>query len=357
MLPTFFSGHFLYGQSLSELLRRPLFYYALFLFAFLYLENLGKQFLLRLILILIVMSVVSSLIAIIASYNFHFSSKYLVRSIFVAERYGHIRVCTNFTPWIVFSSFVCIVALTLNRKSRAHSLGLAFALLINLYYLFFVNMGRTIILIFIIIVFIYSFIYLTLHQRIILLLVFVCLVTSLQIKLINGPLDIIKKSIDLMTIESSSNQKNNVNVRVGGVLFFANEFKKTNYIGSGMLSSVRSSNAYIVTQMKRERFNPADIGFFSVLFRFGFPAVILSLILLLRLFKDLKIIIKNGEQEFKVIAISIQLYLMYNLLSFKHLIFWRNSSVEWALLMFFVWRLRHLVEDNDVSYGLSGTET
>ncbi|MFP4573786.1 MAG: hypothetical protein ACLFNW_12540 [Desulfobacterales bacterium] len=128
--------------------------------------------------------------------------------------------------------------------------------------------------------------------------------------------------------------------RIEGMEYNLNLFQDTAYIGLGLLSNrLPGTDPYRYGRV-HYRYHAGDHGLVAVLYRFGFPGLILTLFILYQMFKDLNVIYRHGREEYRSIALGLHLYLVFCLAGLLQ-IFWKDNMSLWVGLMFFmVWRMR-----------------
>ena len=129
-----------------------------------------------------------------------------------------------------------------------------------------------------------------------------------------------------------------------GIRYYWRAFVETGCIGIGMVSSVRMADSTVGIGMVDYGYNPVDQGIFSVIMQFGFQALFLTVWICYRIFRDLNYVRKYGFLEFKIIAIAIQMLLLFKIVTFSHIFFRGSESLWWGIFFFFTWKLRNITE-------------
>lgn len=341
MLPTFFTGTLLYGQGLDEVLRRPLFFYALFIFVPLFYYPMDVSTLKRLNTVIVVIGVSLALFQSVFSFVPDIGKIILNDSAYISSRFELTRmtVMSAMSPCVLYATFYLIAAFSLRKNSILCALGLA----ILLYYLFFVFMSRRVILGSGIVLLLFCVFYPTVRKRLLLwgLLVFLLLVLS-QPFVKSGPIDVIKESAISIKDEANSIE-GTVGIRMRGIQYYWHEFQKTWYVGIGLVSGVRAANTSVGIGMTEYKFNPADQGIISVFLQFGMQGLILTGIICYRMFRDLRYVTRYGISDLKMIALSIQLFLLFKIVTFSHVFLWRSGGIWWGLFFYITWKMRDFV--------------
>ncbi|MCP4761575.1 MAG: hypothetical protein GY870_07320 [archaeon] len=107
--------------------------------------------------------------------------------------------------------------------------------------------------------------------------------------------------------ESSKDEEGTIAVRIKGIKYFYPYFLQTSYIGMGMMSVNEPGNPISVAA-KEHGFLFADLGFFSIIYRYGIFSIIAIVVILTLVFRDLLYIQKHGNIKYKIIASSFIYY-------------------------------------------------
>ena len=145
-------------------------------------------------------------------------------------------------------------------------------------------------------------------------------------------LDTIGSSYNSVIEESDQGDDSSVGVRLVGIRYYLNEWRSSAYLGLGhctWASGVTGGPSY----------TSGDHGIFSVLYQFGVQGIILTFVILFRMFRDLRFIRRRGTPQHQAIAMAIGLYLVFSIVGLLQ-IFWKPVICFWTGLMFFmVWRM------------------
>jgi hypothetical protein len=83
-----------------------------------------------------------------------------------------------------------------------------------------------------------------------------------------------------------------------------------------------------------------------VLYQFGFPAIVLTIIVLYYIFRDLKAVRLQGMPEHWPIAMAIHLYLVFSIIGLLA-IFWKPSESFWTgIMLFMIWKMKESTRVN-----------
>lgn len=327
--------------GLDEVLRRPLFFYALFIFVPLFYHPTDVSTLKRLNTVIVVMGVSLAFFQSAFSFVPDIGKVILTDNAYIPSRFEHTRMTTLFPmyPCIRYATFYLIVAFSLRRNSILCGLGLV----ILLYHLFFVFMSRRIILGLGIVLLLFCVFYPAVRKRLLLwgLLIFLLLILS-QPFVQFGLIDIIKESA-ISAKDEIGSVEGTVGIRLRGIQYYWHEFQKTWYVGIGLVSSVRAADTSVGVGMTEYKFNPADQGIFSVIMQFGFQALILTGAICYRMFRDLQFVTHYGISDLKIIALSIQLFLLLKIVTFSHIFLLETQGLWWGLFFYITWKMRDLV--------------
>ena len=342
LIPTFTTGVLHYGQSPVELLRLPLMYNGLFVFAILFIYRSDERFMVQLNWLIIGLSLMGTLFAIGLSFYPEMAPTLLAKSAILPNRFGRPRF-GNSMGGEAYSIFFLLTTLVERRQSRqTRSLQIA-ALFVFAYYLLFVYMGRGHLMTIVLSLLFFAIFHFGIHKSLPLVVALLLIVVVIEVFANNSVVEMIEEHLQ-STREEFQYGDGNVGIRVDGIHYYMDKFRETGYMGIGLLSTTRASNTDIVLTMLIDKYNPADIGIFGAITQFGFPAVILMIIILIRMFCDLNIVARKGSVNHKLMASALQAFLIYNIVGMGHMFFWHKSSLEWGLYFFMTWRLRDLTE-------------
>ncbi len=344
MLPTFLTGTLLYDQQLADVVRRPLFFYALLIFVPLFYYPIDLSTLKRLNKVIVLFGVSLALFQSVLSFVPEVGKTLLNDSVYISSRYELIRmtVTSAMLPCVLYAMFYLITTFSLKQNSILYAL----ELVILLYYVFFVCMARSTIfgLAFVWLLF-YIFYRVVRKQLLLLGLLILLLLILSQTFMKFGIIDIIKGSAISIEEEVSSGD-GTIGVRMSGIRYYWHEFQRTCFLGTGMVSRRRGINTTIGIGMTKYKYNPADQGIFSVVIQFGFQALVLTIIICHHMFRDLQFVVRYGILDLKIIAISVQLYLFFKIVTFSHMFLWHVQGLWWGLFFFITWKMRDLVAED-----------
>lgn len=341
ILPTFFTGTLLYGQGLDDVVRRPLFFYALFIFVPLFYYPTDISTLKRLSAVIVIFGVSLAFFQSAFSFAPDIGKVILNNSAYIPSRYGLTRmtVMSAMSPCVLYATLYLITSFSMRKNSILCGLGLA----ILLYHLFFVFMSRRIILGLGIVLLLFCVFYPTVRKRLLswgLLVLLLLLLSQSFVKF--GLIDIIKESA-ISIKDEMSGVDGTVGVRMRGIQYYWHEFQETWYVGIGLVSYVRGADTNVGIGITEYKFNPADQGIFSVILQFGFHALILTGVICYRMFRDLRYVTRYGISDLKMIALSIHLFLLLKIVTFSHIFLWHKQGLWWGLFFFMTWKMRDLV--------------
>ena len=340
LFPTFVTGVLDYGQSPIELIRLPLLYNGLFIFAILFIYRSNSKLVVQLNGLIIAMGMLGVLFAICLSFYPDIAPRLLTKSAIFQNRFDRPRFSSSLGGE-TYAIFFLLAALTKFKQSRRTKIFRIVALLVFAYYMLFVYMGRG----YMITIFLTSLIYFVFccnfHKSLSLVIGLLIIVFAIGVFTDHGILGMVENHWQ-STKDGFQYREGNVGNRMDGICYYTDKFRETGYIGIGMLSSTRATNTDIVLTMLVDRYNPSDIGIFGAFSHFGFPAIILIIIILKRMFGDLAFVIREGKTNHQLIATTLQMLLIQNIVGAGNMFFWHKSSLEWGLYFFMAWKLRDL---------------
>lgn len=345
LIPIALTSILFYEQPLSILIRRPIMYAGFLVFPLLYLGKVDKRFLEIWINIFVGMSVFAATLISFASYSPDIASLFNPEAI--SSRFGKIRIAGVMGAPILISLFYCISSLFNEKHKISSFISLFLCTALLAYPTIFINLTRgKIIGIFLTLIFFVIWFLPWRKTFLFVLTILTILFFSFVFDSSGSFSDVFYKVFDSV-VQEKSQGAGTIGVRMRGANYFFEEFRKTNLIGMGMVSASESFDNPIIKAKLRYGFSLNDLGFLAVLFQFGFPAIVLALIVLKRIFRELTFVIRYGDSSFKCIAIGIFIYFVYQIVLGQHMFFWGKNSFYYGMLFYFVWRMKDLVDANE----------
>lgn len=346
LFPTFVNLVIVKGLSPIEVLRSGLRYCGLFIFILLISCRTSSSFVAKLNALVLGIATVNVLSLIALSFFPAVADSLFVKTM---ERFGSIRlqIFSVLTPMaqyaFCYALVICTKDVHLTKKK------VFYLLLFGIYfwYFFVIALGRRTILALLMVISYYIVFHLRGRYkfRAIFALPFILLL-FLVVPRSTVILDSIKSSYT-SSVEEYQYGEGNVGIRVRGIDYYSHQFKESGYLGIGLGSNrLQLSDPYRLG-MERYRYNSNDHGIFAVLYMFGFPGIVLTVIFLFHIFRDLAIIRRRGSPEHQSVAMAIHLFLVFSIVALLQ-IFWKPSLSLWTGLIFFmVWRMREGIASND----------
>ena len=338
-IPTYIYLVIINGLSTTEVLRASFEYSGLLIFIVLVAYRADSSFVIRINNIVIKLASIIVVALVALSFFPDLADSILVET---SQRYDRIRLGApkGLEAVVGYAFFYVLVMCTRADLDIQKKIPYYLLFFVYSWYFIAVAMGRrTIFALFAVVIF-YFFTRLNRGQKIRLLFTLPFLFALIfAIPQSENLLDLIRLSF-YTAVEEYQYGEGNVGIRLFGIEYYLDLFKQSGYIGIGMGSNRLSiTNAYL-WGMEQFRYNPNDHGIFTVLYQFGFPAIALTIFLLFRIFRDLKIVSLCGMTDHQAIAMAINLYLYFSIIGLLA-IFWKPSESLWVGIMFFmVWRMR-----------------
>jgi len=345
LFPTIFNSVIVYGLGLKEILLSGHAYCGFFIFILLISYRTDSAFVARLNTIVLAIATVSILSLILLSRFPAVADSIFVRS---SERFDSTRlaVAGGLVSMVSYSTFYLLVMST--KATQATKSRIFYFLLFCAYvwYYFTVAMGRRTIFSLLIVMCYYGLFHLSTIRKMyaVSALVFFS-VLLLSVPQLHPLVDNVRLSYT-SSLEDHKIGKGTLTKRIDGIQYYLNEFRNTGYLGVGLISTHISEDNPLSRGRVVYRYNSGDHGILAVLYQFGFPAVVLTIIILFHIFRDLTIIRRRGSPEHQAIAMGIHLYLCFCIVALLQ-IFWKPMISFWTGLMFFmVWRMREEITCN-----------
>jgi hypothetical protein len=342
MVPTLISGVIRGGQSPVEIIRLPMMYYGMLVFALLsFLVPQGLS--IKPIINVFCGSIVFVITLYVVATALGVADRWFVDSAAIGMRFGinRLTATAGVNNSVVFAIIYSIVNIVMGRQRVAvrswwvASLGLLAA------YLFFVVVSRMRIIAVLICVFLFLLKHAPPKVFVAIAAVLASLIIVMPFVSSIDPVAIVTKSYHSMSV-TESGEDDTVTIRSDGIRHYGELFKATDYVGIGMVSVERTGNTEASRARKELSFNPADIGIFAVLFFFGLPGILLTVFILWRMFRDTRRISLYGPPDDRIVALSIRYYLLFCVISLYHVFLYEEYALEWGILLFALSRMVEL---------------
>jgi len=345
LFPTYINLVITSGLKPIEVLRSGFFYSGFFIFIILVSYQSAPNIVNKLNTIIIAMISFNVLFIVVFSFFPDLANSVFVHTM---ERFGRIRIGveSGLGPMTHYAFFYILIMCTQSSERIKSKILYFFLFGIYIWYFFAVVMSRRAIFVLLAIVGYYFLTRLNGKQRMRILLA-LPLVLSLLFVLPQSTIivDSIQSSF-VTAVEEFQYGEGNVGIRVFGIEYYLNLFKESGYMGIGMLSNRLPSSDPLLVGAEFFRYNPADHGIFAVLYQFGFPAIVLTIIVLYYIFRDLKAVRLQGMPEHWPIAMAIHLYLVFSIIGLLA-IFWKPSESFWTgIMLFMIWKMKESTRVN-----------
>jgi hypothetical protein len=343
--PTFINLVIFNGLSPLEIFRSGFFYSGLFIFIILIYYDVDYSFVNKLNTLAIAIVSINVLVIVAASFFPVLAEIVTVKTSvrFETARINIAKGLGSFAQYTFFYLLIMSIKIEQTPKKK-----LSYILLSGVYifYFFFVSMSRRTIFALLGVLIYYIFFRLSGRRKIQILFVLLLFIALLfVIPKFETILGIIQSSYYTVAEEIQYGE-GSAGVRIKGIEYFFNLFHQYGYIGIGLGSSRLPVTDPLFIGQEILNYNPGDHGIFAVLYQFGFPAIILTIIVLFHIFRDLKAVRLQGMPEHWPIAMAIHLYLVFSIIGLLD-IFWKPSQSLWPGIIFFmVWRMRSAIYEN-----------
>jgi len=354
-IPTFVTGTLIYGQDPIEVLRRTQNYYAYFVFVILFCW-IGNNALVvkNLNLAIVSLSVTLCCLFIFCAINPNIGRVILINEAYLPDRFGLQRLTTlsATTPFILYSTIYLFFYLT---HGRGKKIVLAFvSFLIMVFFLIFVSLSRSTIIAMFILTTIYVLTKMPLRNKLIFLYVTGFILFISELIFTNSLIDLLFNSYTTL-LEESKNVEGTTGIRLEGIQYLLNEFASTGGIGFGLVSSERTQSN-VLSEGFKLGYNPADMGIIGVFLIYGFPAILLTIVICKKIIMD----IRNSnrfvrDEDISIIQKSLAGYLVFCIMTLSQLFFWDQFSLFWGIFFYMVWACSELRKFTDQGNGQTTT--
>ena len=343
-VPTLITGVGLYGQGLVEVVRLPLPHYAMLIFVLLYCWVRPGQSLACVIAPLCVVIVAVALLYVAASFFPGLVGTMLTPSSQIEDRFNRIRLSGGaINNLVVFVSLYCVVLVSSDTAPKLTRRAALLALPVLFYYLTYVLASRTRLFVVGGCIVVHCVLGAgNARRRIAIILTAALALLAGELVMADGPITRLTRSYESL-VEETTHDRGNVGIRFDCMQYYWNEFVASGYVGTGLLSAARYSDAGVGEGMLKG-YNLADIGIAAVLFEFGLQGIIVTVWLVVRLYKDTREVRKRGTGYSRDLAVAIQLYLLFYIVSGYHIFLWYEYAFEWGVLLFAVSLMRRSLE-------------
>ncbi len=342
IIPIITTSIFSYGQPLSVLIRRPLMYAGFLIFPLLFFVGPDKKFPERWMNIFVAISIVAAILTTLAS--MYPNITYFLNEETVSNRFGKTRIGRIMETPILIAFFYCL-SILFNIKIKFRSfIFLLICIALLIYPTIFVNLSRGKI-IGICLTFIFFIVYHLSRRK---SLPLISIIIILLFSYLSFSEDTVSTNIFTQVSESVKQEllmkDGTIGQRISGIEYYYDEFRQSSFIGIGMVSAEESIENPISYGQFYYRYNFNDLGFFGVILQFGFPAIILTIIILRRIFNDLIFIMQYGNVASQNLAMGLYLYLIYGCITFQHLFFLGKNSFYFGIIFYLVYHMRYFTE-------------
>lgn len=336
MLPTFVTGVFQYQQGMIEVIRLPWMYYALFVFVLLFFMISPRDRIHPLIMTVVWTVVSICTLFVIASWLPGVAEQLFIDGVNIGNRFGSSRLTASASVnnLAVFAVIYLVVQLVTPTAPIKQKIINSIGLLIVLWYLNFVLISRARLIGLLICLAILFLRYIHWRKLLIPGVALLGIFVYMQVVTEHKPLDILIGSYQSILTKDRESERDTVSIRLDGIQYYYFEFVKSQLVGIGLVSRVRTGNSDVGYAMTELAYNPADLGIIAVLFFFGFPGLIVTIVISARIFKDTRMVLHKGTLENRNIALAIRLYLIYYIVSFYHIFLYEEYALEWGMLFF-----------------------
>lgn len=340
IVPTFLTGVLQYGQGLDEVVRLPMFFYALFVFALLYrLWPDGRAN--SLIAVMVIVTTVIAGVYVAASVWPGLAGGMLADQAAIGARFGKERLSAtaSVNNGAVFGILYCLCVLHYKRMTIGTRIMWIGVLSVLGYYLMFVLASRA--RLFALLVCVVCFIFKYSSPRRLLVPIVTAGVLAVSAQLMMGG-DLLAPFVHgyESLFDAGSQEADTVTVRQEGVRYYWKLFTESGYVGIGMVSPTRAEATDAGYAMSKLSYNPSDLGLIAVLLFYGLPGIAVTLYIAFRIWCDTTTILRFGSQDDRIVAMTIKLYLLFYFASFYHVFLYPEYALEWGVLFF---AISHLV--------------
>jgi len=342
-LSTFFSSVFVFGQTVNSVLFRTRPFFLYFIFVYLFLANISVKNISKIFCFLTVSSLIVAVLSIIDARLLGGGKifKFAMTDGVSGERLGMSRISTySFVlSWIYFY-FLSVFKYSINNKDRILSI---FCIFLIIYQITFVSMMRQLYVMLALTTVVFVFRWHSNIKKMLLCLFSVLLVCTILVCLFNPTIireSFFYKIYDKTNYEAFHTSKGSIAIRMDGIKYFYSYFKKNILLGIGVMSSTfRDSPVRIGLQ---RGYNFADLGLFSILYRFGLTSILLIVLILFTVFKDLKYLLNIYLNKEKNIIESIfYLFICMVILIPSSTIFFKDNEIlYYGILFYFLYRFK-----------------
>lgn len=261
-------------------------------------------------------------------------------------RAGMVRIFTY--PFItVWAYFYLLSGIKLEKKKARKILYVIFLLIIG-YQLVFCNITRQLIVVLLLTTILFLFNLKPFSKVIITSFAMALLILTAMFCINNTALmqDTFFYKIGKTTqLEVGQTTQGNIAIRRNAIKYFYPYFKKTSFLGMGMMSPIYENSPVAIGLSKG--YNFADMGFFAILFRFGIFAIILMFLILKRVFIDLSCVQRRTKDHQVQIIVNSLIFLFISkiiILPFSTIFFRGDVSLFYGILFYFLFKLKKGLE-------------
>lgn len=334
------SSYLIFGESFYSALRGPLFFGSIFIFFILTIHS-SEDSVNKINKLLIFFSLAMIVLQTFSAIFPELGVELLNEEAFISERFNRNRLTPLLTmaSVIIYSTFYFTSkVLSFFEKKQFNKLFFLniSLLLIHLYYFLFIAMSRVKSISILVTILIFILIINNTKQLLRYLPIFVILLFILSIYKEGIFFEIISYFIQTI-VEESQVMHSNVGVRIQGLLYNIELFKKSLFFGIGQAAP--SSAGIINFGISNFSYNLADLGTFAMIILYGFPSLFITIYIYIHIFKDIFSFKKNSDGQYNILINSIAMFFIYRIVSFSHHFYWHTEAIWWGIIFFILHKI------------------
>lgn len=147
-------------------------------------------------------------------------------------------------------------------------------------------------------------------------------------------MDTIMSSLDTSRRAIKNEANLSVFARENGMKYYFGQFIRTNFMGIGWISAVTSNENNAIVKANLSGMKLVDLGFFEILFRYGFLGLLVYLRFLWVALRQVKFLNRHGDTATRVLALTLGMFLIAKIVTLNTIFFFPGHCLFYAVIMY-----------------------
>lgn len=147
-------------------------------------------------------------------------------------------------------------------------------------------------------------------------------------------MDTIMSSLDTSRHAIQNEANLSVLAREKGIKYYFDQFIRTHFVGIGWISAVTSNENNAIVKANLAGMKLVDLGFFEVIFRYGFLGLLVYLRFLWVALRQVKFLNRHGDTATRVLSLTLGMFLISKIITLNTIFFFPGSCLFYAVIMY-----------------------